>query len=97
MSEDDWAVKRPQGEDCGYPVLCEDHVGHSTHHDVRKRVDALAFRLLDRAALSMGSSDGHHDPVAARLYSLSLSIAAGTSQIQKNIVGERILGLPKER
>ena len=65
--------------------------------DVRKRVDALAFRLLDRAALSMGSSDGHHDPVAARLYSLSLSIAAGTAQIQKNIVGERLLGLPKER
>ncbi len=31
------------------------------------------------------------------LYALSLSIAAGTAQIQKNIVGERMLGLPKER
>ncbi len=67
------------------------------YSDVRKRVDALAFRLLDRAALSMHVPDGHHDPVAARLYSLTLSIAAGTSQIQKNIVGERVLGLPKER
>ena len=29
------------------------------------------------------------------LYALSLSIAAGTAQIQRNIVGERLLGLPE--
>ncbi len=63
--------------------------------DARKRVDSLAFRLLDRAALSMHAADSHADPVAARLYSLTLSIAAGTSQIQKNIIAERVLGLPK--
>ncbi|MBW5484659.1 acyl-CoA dehydrogenase family protein [Streptomyces bambusae] len=33
--------------------------------------------------------------VADRLSSLSYTIAAGTSQIQQNIVAERILGLPK--
>ena len=37
------------------------------------------------------------DHVEQSLYALSLSIAAGTAQIQRNIVGERALGLPKER
>ena len=63
--------------------------------DVRKRMADLAASLLGRGALVLGESDD--DPVSRRLYALSLTIAAGTSQIQRNIIGERILGLPKER
>jgi alkylation response protein AidB-like acyl-CoA dehydrogenase len=67
--------------------------------DVKKRASALAYRILGRMALGMdelGPLSGV-DFVGNRVYTLSASIAAGTTQIQRNIVGERILGLPKER
>ena len=69
--------------------------------DVKKRMADLAHRMLEREALVFGNESGDEqtggDMVASRLYVLSLSIAAGTSEIQRNIIGERILGLPKER
>jgi len=70
------------------------------YSEVRQRMGELAMRVLDRAGLvldddpELGTTYQH---VRGRLYALSLNIAAGTSQIQRNIVGERILGLPKER
>ena len=67
--------------------------------DVKKRASALAYRILGRMTLGMDElaplSD--IDFVGNRIYTLTSSIAAGTTQIQRNIVGERILGLPKER
>ena len=71
------------------------------YHQTRTRLGELALRVLGRAALALddpaGVSPGGLDHVEERLYALSLSIAAGTEQIQRNIVGERLLGLPKER
>ncbi len=54
--------------------------------------------LYEAAAQVMGAAgalDGGRRWTADRLSSLSYTIAAGTSQIQRNIVAERILGLPK--
>jgi alkylation response protein AidB-like acyl-CoA dehydrogenase len=67
--------------------------------DLRQHLGDVAMRLLDRASLSLDDVDelptGRH--VHARFYALSMTIAAGTSQVNRNIVGERVLGLPKER
>jgi alkylation response protein AidB-like acyl-CoA dehydrogenase len=69
------------------------------YHGTRDRLGEVAMRLLDRAGLAFDdpldlSSLDHVDQT---LYALSLSIAAGTAQIQRNIIGERVLGLPRER
>jgi alkylation response protein AidB-like acyl-CoA dehydrogenase len=67
--------------------------------DVQKRATELAYRLLGRMTTAFGDLGEmtEVDFVADRVYALTLSIAAGTSQIQRNIIGERVLGLPKER
>jgi alkylation response protein AidB-like acyl-CoA dehydrogenase len=71
------------------------------YHETRERMGEVALQILGRARLALddptGLSARRLDHVHQRLYALSLSIAAGTAQIQRNIVGERLLGLPKER
>jgi alkylation response protein AidB-like acyl-CoA dehydrogenase len=69
------------------------------YHDTKVRLGDLAMEVLGRAGLAMGDPAGLSDAdhVERRLYTLSLSIAAGTAQIQRNIVGERMLGLPRGR
>jgi alkylation response protein AidB-like acyl-CoA dehydrogenase len=69
------------------------------YSEVRHRLGELTMRLLERASLSLDDIDGLESArhVRGHLHALSLTIAAGTSQIQRNIVAERILGLPKER
>ncbi|GGV35708.1 acyl-CoA dehydrogenase [Actinomadura cremea] len=67
----------------------------------RQRIADLAAHVLGRAALAMGDLPGPDGAARGhlaedRVNTLSFTIAAGTSQIQKNILAERALGLPKE-
>jgi alkylation response protein AidB-like acyl-CoA dehydrogenase len=66
--------------------------------ELYQRIGELGMRLLGRAALSRSDVEGLPSALllGKALQSLSLTIAAGSSQIQRNIIGERILGLPKE-
>ncbi len=67
--------------------------------ELKQRVGELSMRVLGRATLGREDlagfpcSDFTHDA----LQSLSMTIAAGSSQIQRNIISERIQGLPKDR
>ncbi|QEV18667.1 acyl-CoA dehydrogenase family protein [Streptomyces alboniger] len=58
----------------------------------RQELYDAAAHVLGEDALDLG-----HEWTLDRLSSLAYTIAAGTSQIQQNIVAERILGLPKGR
>lgn len=66
--------------------------------ELKQRIGDVALRVLGRAML--GRADIAELPVEyfshEALQSLSMTIAAGSSQIQRKIIGERILGLPKE-
>jgi alkylation response protein AidB-like acyl-CoA dehydrogenase len=62
------------------------------YSEARDRLGELSMRLLGR-----GAFDVHDERVEERLRTLSIPIAAGTSQIQRNIIGERLLGLPREQ
>jgi alkylation response protein AidB-like acyl-CoA dehydrogenase len=67
--------------------------------ELAQRISELAMRVLGRAGLSREDVAGLPSRylLAKMLMSLNLTIAAGTSQIQRNILAERVLGLPRER
>jgi len=75
-----------------------------SYTEARSRLGDLCLEVLGRAGLAaqdLEGADGRGPLPSATmvedwLRGISLTIAAGTSQIQRNIVAERILGLPKE-
>jgi alkylation response protein AidB-like acyl-CoA dehydrogenase len=60
--------------------------------EARQRFGELCLRVLEREALDLDTNEF----VEERLRTLALTIAAGASQIQRNIISERVLGLPRE-
>lgn len=60
--------------------------------EAQQRLKRLAVDILGPAALELSGDEGW-----TRLYlrSFSVTIAAGTSDVQRNIIGERVLGLPR--
>jgi alkylation response protein AidB-like acyl-CoA dehydrogenase len=65
-------------------------VGKLAYTEVVQRAGDLALKALDAGDLTLDNVF-----VEERLRVLALTVAAGTSQIQRNIIGERLLGLPR--
>ena len=65
--------------------------------ELNQKLSELSLTVLGDAAVSRTDVDGLplDDLVEKAIRALSLTIAAGTSQIQRNIVAERMLGMPK--
>jgi alkylation response protein AidB-like acyl-CoA dehydrogenase len=80
----------------GYDALSADArldligaVNRVFYGELRQRVGRLALDILGADGLEAGEWTRRY------LESLSFTIASGTKEIQKNILGERVLGLPR--
>jgi len=64
------------------------------YSELAQEIAELTLRTIGRPALA---GAGDRAVAAARDYfwSLQYTIAAGTSQIQRNLIAERILGMPR--
>jgi alkylation response protein AidB-like acyl-CoA dehydrogenase len=63
--------------------------------DLEQSVHRLAMDVLGRDALRFVHRQRPNGWSGGYLYSLAASIGGGTSEIQRNIIGERVLGLPR--
>jgi alkylation response protein AidB-like acyl-CoA dehydrogenase len=64
------------------------------YSELNQEIADLTLRLMGRPAIA-GVEGRAHEVAREYLWSLQYTIAAGTSQIQRNLIAERILGMPR--
>ena len=69
------------------------------YSELAQEIAELAVRVVGRPILGSTDWGGVRTSDIAReyLWSFQTTIAAGTSQIQRNLIAQRILGMPKAR
>ena len=65
------------------------------HGELHQRVYQLALEIIGPDALRLTPVDGEGVWTGPYLQSFAYTIGGGTTDIQRNIVGERVLGLPR--
>jgi len=68
------------------------------YSELYQEIGELGLQVLGRGALSREDVAGlpNAEMLHDYLWSLQFTISGGTSQVQRNIIGERVLGLPRE-
>jgi alkylation response protein AidB-like acyl-CoA dehydrogenase len=108
VATQEWAVARMlsaihKNEDA--KVMSEMLMTKLLGSNVQQMIAKLALDLIPEAGLrepdasevAMGSQPHSRGRwVSQYMFSLALSIAGGTSNVQRNIIGERVLGLPRD-
>ena len=94
----EWTAARAKAaRELGRPPGSEGSIGKLATSEVARRSNALHSRIAGARGMLKTTDDPVDSIVAEVLISTpAQSIAGGTDQIQRNILGENMLGLPKE-
>jgi alkylation response protein AidB-like acyl-CoA dehydrogenase len=92
----DWTNRRVRaGVRAGRAPGPESSIGKVHQGGLNQRIQELAVDLLGAAATAWEGDEPPYE-VAGMLRSRANTIEGGTTEINKNVLGERVLGLPRE-
>ena len=84
----------------GRPPGPESSIGKVHQGELNQRIQLLACDLLGVGSLAWDPATLHDEAlpfeVAGMLRSRANTIEGGTTEVNKNVIGERVLGLPRE-
>jgi len=93
----DWTNQRVRaGAKAGRAPGPESSVGKVHQGELNQRMQLLATELLGADSLAWPAATDTPPEVRGMLRSRANTIEGGTTEVNKNIVGERVLGLPRE-
>jgi len=96
-----WTNQRTRaGLKAGRPLGPESSVGKVHQGELNQRIQLLATDVQGMGATAWPAADTYDDAlpyeVKGMLRSRANTIEGGTTEVNKNVIGERVLGLPRE-